>query len=380
MGGGPLSREVSSGFGSDIELDLDHLCRGIVERVLERTANGGRGSAASASVAASDELLQMELRSEQAKSTELHSALKVEREKTLEWMEKHNRERDSRQLLGAEMDEMRRDLGVMAARIERDGEEKAQISALYETERNQSRVLEEALNGERENFRKLKQTLDLERSRAKAASERDAETIIELRTTLEMEREKQQLNLGPNGAHGMKLGSAVSTLIAEHGPELVISKLQHELREERDRVDALKCCLEQERDRSEKLMSASQLGPVPPGGAGEQASQFHQEWLVFHQRRMDALELEKAQLFKELSRQRQLNGRMTDEVEHLRGQLRNNVSVHACDVPPFKPIRMREPSPSHFFRVPLIVYPTFPVEQFLQTLRWVFAPSLGDEL
>lgn len=43
----------------------------------------------------------------------------------------------------------------------------------------------------------MKQTLDLERSRSKAASERDAETIIELRTALEVEREN---NVNAEGA------------------------------------------------------------------------------------------------------------------------------------------------------------------------------------
>ena len=48
------------------------------------------------------------------------------------------------------------------------------------------------LRCERDNFRKLQQTLEVERGRAKAASDRDTETIIELRTALEMERERQQ--------------------------------------------------------------------------------------------------------------------------------------------------------------------------------------------
>ena len=42
---------------------------------------------------------------------------------------------------------------------------------------------------ERDNFRRVKQALEVERARAKAASDRDAETIIDLRTNLEVERE-----------------------------------------------------------------------------------------------------------------------------------------------------------------------------------------------
>ena len=46
------------------------------------------------------------------------------------------------------------------------------------------------IRSECDNFRKLKQTLEHERGRSKAASDRDTETIIELRTALEMERER----------------------------------------------------------------------------------------------------------------------------------------------------------------------------------------------
>ena len=81
---------------------------------------------------------------------------------------------------------------------------------------------------ETENFRKLKQTLTLERNRTKTAADRDSETIIELRTSLEMEREKKKKMGDPSAAAGL-------------------AKIQRELKDERARVDALKQCLEQAR-------------------------------------------------------------------------------------------------------------------------------------
>ena len=45
---------------------------------------------------------------------------------------------------------------------------------------------------------------------------------------------------------------------------------------------------------------------------------------MFNQRRFEGLEIAKEQLNKELSRQRTLNSRMSEEIEHLRGQLRTS--------------------------------------------------------
>ena len=57
-------------------------------------------------------------------------------------------------------------------------------------------------------------------------------------------------------------------------------------------------------------------------------SDFQQEWIVFNQRRFEGLEVAKEQLNKELSRQRTLNSRMGEEIEHLRGQLRTSGRVY----------------------------------------------------
>ena len=59
----------------------------------------------------------------------------------------------------------------------------------------------------------------------------------------------------------------------------------------------------------------------------QSGSDFQQEWIVFNQRRFEGLEVAKEQLNKELSRQRTLNSRMGEEIEHLRGQLRTSGKV-----------------------------------------------------
>lgn len=56
-------------------------------------------------------------------------------------------------------------------------------------------------------------------------------------------------------------------------------------------------------------------------------SDLQQEWIVFNQRRFEGLEIAKEQLNRELKRQRTLNSRMGDEIEHLRGQLRTSGRV-----------------------------------------------------
>lgn len=76
---------------------------------------------------------------------DLEAGLQLERQKSLEWMERHNRERDSRQLLQAEFDELNSRFESLQKRSQRDREEQDQLNALYESERDQARVLDDAL-------------------------------------------------------------------------------------------------------------------------------------------------------------------------------------------------------------------------------------------
>ncbi len=79
-----------------------------------------------------------------------------------------------------------------------------------------------------------------------------------------------------------------------------VSRLQRELMEERGRVDALKQCLEMEREKSE-FLAMSHRGGAEGGGGGDAAvpaaaaaaaahppcedPTFKHEWVVFNQRR-----------------------------------------------------------------------------------------------
>ena len=118
---------------------------------------------------------------------------------------------------------------------------------------------------------------------------------------------------------------------------LMVQQLQRELLEERGRVDALKHCLEQvirayrgfylpylilnlfffqERDKSEFLAVTSKSGPPTEDPL------FQHEWIVFNQRRFEALEMQRTQLAKDLHRQRALGARVAEELQRARDQLR----------------------------------------------------------
>ena len=111
---------------------------------------------------------------------ELQSAIKVERQQSLSWMEKHNSVRDALRLASAEADEfrdtidgqskeifqlktsiksanedhekMRERLDVLTSSIQQQKDEIQQLSTLYKTERDATAALEKALASEKENF------------------------------------------------------------------------------------------------------------------------------------------------------------------------------------------------------------------------------------
>ena len=65
-----------------------------------------------------------------------------------------------------------------------------ELNSLYISEKDQNSTLESALAAEKQNFNKLISSLDKERIRSREVSIRDTDTIIELRTALEIEKEK----------------------------------------------------------------------------------------------------------------------------------------------------------------------------------------------
>ena len=60
------------------------------------------------------------------------------------------------------------------------------IFVVFQAEQSQSNILEKALVTEKDNFHRLKVTLDNERIRSRDAIDRDNDTILDLRTALEV--------------------------------------------------------------------------------------------------------------------------------------------------------------------------------------------------
>ena len=58
----------------------------------------------------------------------------------------------------------------------------------FQAEQSQSNILEKALVTEKDNFHRLKVTLDNERIRSRDAIDRDNDTILDLRTALEVKK------------------------------------------------------------------------------------------------------------------------------------------------------------------------------------------------
>ena len=113
-----------------------------------------------------------------------------------------------------------------------DKDEIEELTSLYEAEKLQTLVLEEALAAEKDNFNKLTKSLNEERKRSNETSTRDSDTIMELRTALEIEKEKEaRLGMESPYPGGMKShkGSKQSLLGSRqslsHGQE----KIQEEL-------------------------------------------------------------------------------------------------------------------------------------------------------
>ena len=163
---------------------------------------------------------------------ELQSSVQQERSQTLNMMEKLNEEKQGKTELQEEIYILRDELCDLQTQLVRHKDEIEELTSLYEAEKLQTLVLEEALSEEKENFNKLTKSLNEERKRSNEASSRDSDTIMELRTALEIEKEKEA-RLGvespyPGGAkshRGSKQSLLGSRQSLSHGQE----KLQEDL-------------------------------------------------------------------------------------------------------------------------------------------------------
>ena len=81
----------------------------------------------------------------------------------------------------ADKAELQDEISDLETQLIRHKDEIEELSSLYEAEKLQTLVLEEALQAEKENFNRLSLSLSEERKRAEEAAARDSETILELR-------------------------------------------------------------------------------------------------------------------------------------------------------------------------------------------------------
>ena len=163
---------------------------------------------------------------------ELQSAVQQERSQTLNMMEKLNEEKQGKTELQEEIYILRDEHCDLQTQLVRHKDEIEELTSLYEAEKLQTLVLEEALAAEKDNFNKLTKSLNEERKRSNETSTRDSDTIMELRTALEIEKEKEaRLGMESPYPGGMKShkGSKQSLLGSRqslsHGQE----KIQEEL-------------------------------------------------------------------------------------------------------------------------------------------------------
>jgi len=259
-----------------------------------------------------EERHKFQLQQEKCHVTELQAAIMQERQQSLNVMEKLNSEKESKTELEEEIFSLREEIGDLQTQLMRHRDEIEELSSLYEAEKLQTCVLEEALQEEKENFKRITSSLDEERQRSREVSMRDSDTIIDLRTALEVKKENEsRLGLdsplfGKKSNNGSKLslyGSRQS--IPGHKSPIFApgggkpdneDKIIDELLEERSRCDRLKECLEIEREKSGRLAETTEAE------VQELLEQVRQrdEQVVQAGRRLEVTELEKSQLLREL--------------------------------------------------------------------------------
>ena len=212
--------------------------------------------------------LEFEKSQDQQHIAELRAAVQQERAQTLNIMEKINEER-------AEKVELQDEISDLETQLMRHKDEIEELSSLYEAEKLQSLVLEEALQAEKENFNNLTLSLSEERKRSEEAAARDSETILELRTALEIEKEKEA-RLGVESPHFLgrsnkgsrnSLGGSRQSVnqheelmqVMSNVLSILFLKTSHvTLTQERSRCDRLRECLEIEREKNAKLADTSE--------------------------------------------------------------------------------------------------------------------------
>merc|ERR1719228_2927718 len=256
-----------------------------------------------------EEKFKFQLQQEKCHIAELQTAVSQERQQSLKVMEKLNSEKESKTELEEEIFSLRDEITDLQTQLMRHRDEIEELTSLYEAEKMQNCVLEEALHEEKDNFKRITSSLDDERQRSREVSMRDSDTIMDLRTALEVKKENEsRLGLdsplfGKKSHNGSKLSlyGSRQSLPGHKSPVCVPKpegeeKIMSELLEERSRCDRLKECLEIEREKSSRLAETTE---VEVQELVEQVRQ-REEQLVQAGRRLELTEVEKTQLLREL--------------------------------------------------------------------------------
>jgi len=239
-------------------------------------------------------------------------------------------------------------VGDLHTQLLRHQEELEELNALYESEKSQNAALEEAVTAEKENFNKMVSSLDSERQRSRAVSTKDSDTIMELRTALEVEKEHgSRMAMEAHSPHPGRLKSAQGSRLSIYGsrnslpgykspaliPEVMVEKadltegLMAELDEERSRCDRLKECLEIERGEREEMEAS--LGAEVQRLELQLGSQDGQLEQATH--RLSTAEVERAQLLREADVSNEEVARMSALLEEKKRE-QNAPKVTAVDV------------------------------------------------
>jgi len=269
---------------------------------------------------------------------ELQSAVQQERSQTLNMMGKLNEEKQSKSELQEDVFMLRDEVCDLQTQLVRHKDEIEELTSLYEAEKLQTLVLEEALVAEKENFNKLTKSLNEERKRSQEASARDSDTIMELRTALEIEKEKEA-RLGMESPYPGGLKSHKGSKQSLHGSRQSLShgqnqdKIYEDLLQERNRCDRLRECLEMEREKNAKLADTSE------GEVSELLEQIRErdEESEAMRKRIETMEMEKCQLIREVEHnneriERLEKNKLMSENRNVKAEIKVNGELYVKDL------------------------------------------------
>ena len=283
------------------------------------------------------ERLNFQLEKSRYDFKQMQSAVHKERQQCLSLMEKLEVEKTDKLELELQLDKLQDEMRELETQLIRHRDEIEELTALYHSEKEQNRTLEEVLGFEKQNLIKLNASLDKERQRSREVSIRDTDTILELRTALEVEKEKGSRltlyspQLGIKSLYGSSRHSlpgfrspgglpeiSVDNLLLDTEKEDILSDLE----DERERCDKLKECLEIERERYSQLEQSTQ---IELNEIMNQVSESQETALKFKKKYENA-ELYNAELVQQIETSQETVQNLSQELENMELKLQRKQS------------------------------------------------------